>query len=271
MISPLAHIHPDAKIGKNVRVDPFAMIEGIVKIGDGTHIMSGAVIMDHTTIGRNCKVFPHAVIGAIPQDLKFDGELTTVEIGDNTTVRECVTIHRGTREKWKTTIGSNCLLMAYCHIAHDCVIGNNVIIANGVQLAGHVEIGDYAGIGGLAVAIQFSHIGTHAYISGNSEIVKDVPPFIKVGRKPLSYEGINAVGLQRRGYSSERITNIQEIYRIVYLKGLNVSQATARIEREIPNSDEKAEILSFIKTSKRGIVKHSFHEACEEKPQIISK
>ncbi len=264
MISPLAHIHPDAKIGKDVRIDPFAFVEGKVNIGDGCHIMSGASILDYTTLGENCRVFPHATVGAIPQDLKYDGEETTVEIGNNTTIRECVTINRGTRDKWKTVVGNDCLLMAYCHVAHDCIIGNNVIIANAVQLAGHVEIGDYASIGGLAAAIQFSKIGAHTYIAGSSEIIKDVPPYIKAGRVPLSYAGVNSIGLQRRGYSTEMINNISEIYRIIYLRGYNTSQAIESIEKTIPESEEKTEILNFIRNSKKGILKMASKDIIEE-------
>ncbi|MEO6949856.1 MAG: acyl-ACP--UDP-N-acetylglucosamine O-acyltransferase [Ginsengibacter sp.] len=255
MISPLANIHPEATIGKNVRIDPFTVIEKNVRIGDNSHIMSNVVIMSNTTIGKFCTVFPGAVLGAVPQDLKFEGEVTTVEVGDRTTIRECVTINRGTKDKWKTVIGSDCLLMAYSHIAHDCTLGNHIVIANSVQLAGHVEIGDYAIIGGLAAAIQFSKIGIHAYIAGGTEIIKDIPPFVKAGRKPLSYVGINSVGLQRRGYSSEKINDILEIYRHIYLYGLNTSQATALIEKDIKDSEEKTIILEFIKNSKRGILK----------------
>ena len=255
MISPLAHIHPDAILGKNVKVDAFAVIEKNVTIGDDSHVMSNVVIMNNTTIGKSCTIFPGAVIGAIPQDLKFDGEETTVEIGDRNTIRECVTINRGTKDKWKTVIGNDCLLMAYSHIAHDCELGDHIVIANAVQLAGHVEIGDYAIIGGLAAAIQFSKIGSHAYIAGGTEIIKDVPPYIKAGRKPLSYVGINSVGLQRRGFSSEKINNILEIYRYIYTYGLNISQASDLIEKEIKDSEEKNHILQFIKNSKRGILK----------------
>lgn len=264
MISPLAHIHPNAKLGKDIIVDPFAVIEDDVKIGDGTHVMSHAVIMKKVSIGKSCRIFPGAVIGAIPQDLKFDGEETIVEIGDNTTVRECVTINRGTKDKWKTVVGSNCLLMAYSHIAHDCILGNHVIIANSVQLAGHVEIGDHAIIGGMAAAIQFSKIGAHTYIAGGTEVIKDVPPYIKAGRSPLCYVGVNSVGLQRRGFTSERINSISEIYRNIYLRGLNISQATQIIEKELPDSEEKTEILKFIKDSKRGILKVSFKEGMDE-------
>jgi len=264
MISPLAHIHPDAQLGKDVIIDPFAVIEDDVIIGDGTHVMSHAVIMKNVRIGKSCQVFPGAVIGAIPQDLKFEGEKTTVEIGDNTTIRECVTVNRGTKDKWKTVVGNNCLLMAYSHIAHDCCLGDHVIIANSVQLAGHVEIGDYAIIGGNAAAIQFSKIGAHTYIAGGTEVIKDVPPYIKAGRTPLSYVGINSVGLQRRGFSSEKINGITEIYRNIYLRGLNISQATQFIEKELPESKEKTEILEFIKDSKRGILKVSSKENTNE-------
>ena len=255
MISTLAHINPSAQIGKNVRIDPFAVIEGEVMIGDDTHIMSHAIIMEGTVIGKKCIVFPGAVVGAIPQDLKFVGEKTTVEIGDNTTIRECVTINRGTKDSWKTIIGNNCLLMAYCHVAHDCLIGDHVILANSVQLAGHVHIGDYAILGGVAAAIQFARIGAHTYIAGHTEIRKDVPPFIKAGRSPLSYVGLNSVGMQRRGYTTEKINEILEIYRNLYLKGLNTTQALEFIEKELPVSLERDEILSFIRSSKRGIVK----------------
>lgn len=271
MISPLAQVNPNAKIGRDVTIDSFAVIEGMVEIGDGTHIMSGAIVMDHVTMGKNCKVFPYAVVGAIPQDLKFEGEITTVEIGDNTTIRECVTIHRGTKENWKTCIGSNCLLMAYSHIAHDCIIGNNVIIANAVQLAGHVEVGDYATIGGLSAAIQFSRIGAHSYIGGHSGIAKDIPPFVKAGRFPLVYEGVNSIGLQRRGFDSDRINTIHEIYRIVYLSGLNVSQAINEIEKTISESVDRTEILNFMRNSKKGIIKQIASVPIEESPQSIIK
>lgn len=255
MISPLAHISPDASIANNVMIDPFAVIHSNVTIGEGTHIMSNAVIMSGTTIGKNCIIFPGAVIGAVPQDLKFVGEETTAEIGDNTTIRECVTISRGTKDKWKTVIGSHCLLMAYSHVAHDCVVGNHVILANAVQLAGHVEVGDYAIIGGMAGAQQFTKIGAHTYIGGHAEIRKDVPPFVKAGRTPLCYVGVNSVGLQRRGFSNDTINEILEIYRYIFSKGLNTSQALDMVAKELPDSAEKKLILSFISDSKKGIIK----------------
>lgn len=264
MISSLAHIHPSAQIGDNVTIDPFVVIyEGAI-IGEGTHLMSHSVVMKNTVIGKFCKIFPGAVLGAIPQDLKFDGEETFVEIGDNTTIRECVTVNRGTKDKWKTRVGSNCLLMAYCHIAHDCILGDNVIIANSVQLAGHVEIGDWAIIGGMAAAIQFSKIGAHTYIAGGSEVIKDVPPYIKAGRAPLSYVGVNSIGLQRRGFTLEKINSILEIYRNIYMRGLNTSQATDFIEKEFPETEEKTEILNFIRESKRGILKVSAKEITDD-------
>ncbi len=264
MISPLAHIHPNAQIGNDVIIDPFAVIEDNVIIGDATHIMSHAVVLKKVIIGKSCNIFPGAVVGAIPQDLKFEGEETTVEIGDHSTIRECVTVNRGTKDKWKTVVGNNCLLMAYSHIAHDCCLGNHVIIANSVQLAGHVEIGDHAIIGGMAAAIQFSKIGAHTYIAGGTEVIKDVPPYIKAGRSPLSYVGVNSVGLQRRGFTSEKINSISEIYRNIYLRGFNITQATQFIEKELPESEEKTEILKFIKDSKRGILKVSSKEIMDE-------
>jgi UDP-N-acetylglucosamine acyltransferase len=264
MISPLAHIHPAAQIGNNVKIDPFVVIEEGVKICEGTHIMAHAVVMKNTIVGKLCNIFPGAVLGAIPQDLKFDGEETFVEIGDHTTIRECVTVNRGTKDKWKTKVGSYCLLMAYCHIAHDCILGDHVIIANSVQLAGHVEIGDYAIIGGMAAAIQFSKIGAHCYIAGGTDIIKDVPPYIKAGRSPLSYVGVNSIGLQRRGFTSEKINGILEIYRNIYMRGLNITQATEFIEKELPDSEEKNEILRFIRESKRGILKVSAKEIPDE-------
>jgi UDP-N-acetylglucosamine acyltransferase len=264
MISSLASIDSAASIGKNVTIDPFAVIEAGVIIGDDTHIMSHATIYRGTIIGKACNIFPGAVIGAIPQDLKFVGEETTVEIGDQTTIRECVTINRGTKDKWKTVVGNHCLLMAYTHIAHDCILGNHVILANSVQLAGHVEVGDYAILGGVAAAIQFARIGAHTYIAGHTEIRKDVPPYIKAGRAPLSYVGLNSVGLQRRGIAIEKINAIHEIYRYLYLKSSNITQAMERIEIELPESEERNEILNFIKDSKRGIIKASAKETHDE-------
>lgn len=264
MISNLAYVHKDAIIGNNVRIDPFAMIHEDVKIGDDSHIMSNAVIMPGTTIGKGCVIYPGAVLAGLPQDLKFVGEKTTVEIGDNTTIRECVTVSRGTKDKWKTVIGNNCLIMAYAHIAHDCVLGDHVILANAVQLAGHVQVGEYAIIGGLAGASQFAKIGAHTYIAGQSAISKDVPPFIKAGKSPLSFAGVNSVGLKRRGFSQEAINSIMDIYRIIFYRNLNTTQALAAIEEELPAIPERDLILSFVRESGRGIIKSAGEENSEE-------
>ena len=209
----------------------------------------------HARIGKNCKIFPGAVISAIPQDLKFQGEDTTVEIGDNTTLRECVTVNRGTAAKGKTIVGSNCLIMAYSHIAHDCVVGDNVIISNATQVAGEVIIDNYAVIGGGSLIHQFSHIGAHVMVQGGSLINKDIPPYIKAGRNPISYAGINSIGLRRRNFSNETICNIQEIYRYLYLSDMNNSDAIERIEAELPATKERDEIVLFVRNSKRGIIK----------------
>ncbi|MBW7844716.1 MAG: acyl-ACP--UDP-N-acetylglucosamine O-acyltransferase [Bacteroidia bacterium] len=255
MIQTLAYIDPQSKIASNVVIEPFTVIHKNVTIEAGTWIGSNVTIFPNTKIGKNCKIFPGSVIGAIPQDLKFNGEETEVIIGDNTTLRECVTINRGTIDKNKTTVGSNCLVMAYVHIAHDCEIGNNVIIANGVQLAGHVTIQDYARIGGLCAVHQFVQIGRHVMIEGGSMITKDVPPFVKAGRYPLSYEGINSVGLRRNGFSNEKISEIQDIYRVLFVHNTNVSKAQKIVETQMPPTPERDEILGFIGDSNRGIMK----------------
>lgn len=263
-ISPLAHVHSDARIGNNVTIEPFAMIHGDVVIGDGTHIMSHAVIMDGAVIGQNCRIFPGAVISAIPQDLKFVGEKTTAEIGDGTTIRECVTVNRGTKDKWKTVVGKNCLLMAYAHVAHDCILGDHVILANGVQLAGHVEVGNYAIISGLSGAVQFTRIGAHTYVAGNAVVRKDVPPYIKAAREPMSFAGINTVGLQRSKFSEEKIADISNIYRILFIEPNTTTKAIEKIEAEFPATPERDAILDFIRTSQIGIIKRPAKSASDE-------
>ena len=255
MNQPLAYIHPGAKIATNVVIEPFSTIHNDVKIGSGTWIGSNVTIMEGARIGKNCRIFPGAVISAIPQDLKFEGEDSLAVIGDNVTIRECATVNRGTQAYGKTVIGDDCLIMATAHIAHDCVIGKHVIIVNGVTLAGHVEIGDYAIIGGLAGVHQFIHIGKHAMISGGSLVRKDVPPFVKAAKEPLSYIGINSIGLRRRGFSSDKINEIQNIYRILFQKNNNVSQASRILEAELDASPERDEVLTFINNSQRGIMK----------------
>ncbi len=255
MNQPLAFIHSGAKIAQNVVVEPFSTIQNDVEIGEGTWIGPNVTIFEGARIGKNCKIFPGAVISAVPQDLKFNGEYTTTEIGDNSVIRECVTINRGTIDKNRTVVGKNCLIMAYVHIAHDCILGNNVILANGVQLAGHITLGDYVFIGGTCAVHQFVHIGQHAMIAGGSLVRKDVPPFIKAAREPLSYAGVNSIGLRRRGFSNEKIEEIQNIFRIIYLNGLNNSAAIDKIELELPATAERDEVINFIRNSERGILK----------------
>lgn len=258
MKQPLAYIHPAAKLAPSVVVDPFVTIDANVEIGEGTRILSGVTIFEGTRIGRNCTVFPGAVLGAIPQDLKFRGEETYAIIGDNTTIRECVTINRGTAARGKTVVGSNCLVMAYTHIAHDCVIGDNVILANATQLAGEVIVDNYAILGGGTLVHQFCHLGAHIMVQGGALINKDIPPYAKAAREPIAYTGINSVGLRRRGFSSETIRDIQEVYRYIYMSGMNVSDAVERIEAELPATPERDEILQFIRNSKRGIIRGYF-------------
>lgn len=255
MIHQLAAVDKRAKIGKNVIVEPFTTIAADVIIGEGTWIGPNVTIMDGTRIGKNCRIFPGTVLGAIPQDLKFDGEDTQVIIGDGTTIRECVTVNRGTKALGYTKIGSECLIMATSHIAHDCIIGNNVIIVNGCGIAGHVEIGDFTIMGGLSAVHQFGKIGKHVMISGGTLVRKDIPPYIKVAREPMSYAGINSVGLRRRGFNNEKIFEIQKIYRYLFQMKMNVTQASAIIEKEMLPTAERDEILEFIKNSPRGIVK----------------
>ena len=255
MISPLAYIHPNAQLSEGVHVDPFTMIHEDVVIGENTWIGSNVTIYPGARIGKNCKIFPGAVIAGIPQDLKFQGEVSTVVIGDNTSIRECVTISRGTVEKQTTIVGSNCLLMAYVHVAHDCIIGNHVIIANSVQIAGHVSIDDWAIIGGSSAVHQFVKVGMHSMISGGSLVRKDVPPFTKAAREPLSYAGVNSLGLRRRGFSSDSIAHIQEVYRYLFLNSLNNSRALEEIEINLHATKELDEILNFIRSSERGVMK----------------
>jgi UDP-N-acetylglucosamine acyltransferase len=258
MVQNLSSIHPDAKIGENVTISPFVTIEKDVVIGDNTYIYPNVVLMNGARIGKNCRIFPGAVIAAIPQDLKFKGEETTAEIGDGTTIRECATVNRGTAAKGKTVVGNDCLLMAYSHTAHDCVLGNSVILGNATQLAGEVEVDDYAIASGGTLVHQFSRIGKHAMIQGGSRVNKDIPPFIIVGREPITYSGINIIGLRRRGFDNEKILTVQEIYRILYQSGLNYKEAVKQIEEAIPYSVEKETIVSFIQNSQRGIVRGYF-------------
>ncbi|MGG5508162.1 MULTISPECIES: acyl-ACP--UDP-N-acetylglucosamine O-acyltransferase [unclassified Myroides] len=255
MNQPLAYVHPGAKIARNVVIEPFTTIHNNVEIGEGTWIGSNVTIMEGARIGKNCKIFPGAVISAEPQDLKFEGEVTTVEIGDNTTIRECVTINRGTKDRYKTVIGKNCLIQAYSHIAHDCIIGDNCIFSNSSTLAGHVTVGDFVVLAGLVAVHQFCTIGSHSFVTGGTLVRKDVPPYIKAAREPISYAGINSVGLRRRGYEPDKIREIQEIYRILFQKNYNTSQALEIIETEMEATPERDEILMFVRNSSRGIMR----------------
>ena len=255
MISPLAVVSPKAKIGNNVTIEPFTMIYDDVVIGDNTWIASNVTIYDGARIGSNCRIFPGAVISAIPQDLKYKGEQTTAEIGDNTTIREFVTMNKGTTDKMKTTLGSHCLVMAYAHIAHDSQLGNNIIMANNVTLAGHVIIEDWAIFEGLVAVQQFVHIGAHSFIAGGSLVRKNVPPFTKAAREPLSYIGINNIGLRRRGFSNEDINQIQDIYRILFVQNSNIKKALTEIEKEIPESTLRSQIVEFIHNSPKGLMR----------------
>lgn len=254
-MTKLYDVHPNAKIGINVKIESFAKIYDDVVIGDNCTIGSGAVIMSGTRIGDNTHVFPGAVLGADPQDLKFKGENTTLEIGSNVTIREYCTLNRGTSANQKTVIGDNCLLMAYVHVGHDCEIGNACILANNTTLGGHIQIDDFARIGGMTAIHQFCRIGKHAMLQGGSLVGKDVPPYTKAARYPLSYVGINSIGLKRFGYDYDQIHHIQDIYRILYVRGHNVKQAVGYIEAEIDVSELRDEILQFIDSSNRGIMK----------------
>lgn len=254
-MQPLAYIHPEAKIDPSVQIGPFVFIDKDVEIGAGTVIDANATILEGVRIGKNCHIFPSAVVGAIPQDLKFKGEKTYVLIGDNTTIRECATVHRGTASKGKTVVGNNCLIMAYCHVAHDCILHDHIIMSNSTQLAGEVEVDDWAILGGGTLVHQFTHIGAHVMIQGGSKINKDVPPYAIAAREPSSYCGINSVGLNRRGFTKEQITSIQETYRLLYMSGLNVSQAVEQILTTVPETPERNTILDFIKASTRGIIR----------------
>ncbi len=260
MNQSLSNIHPEAKIDDNVTVESFVSISKNVEIGEGTWIGPNAVIMDGSRIGKNCRIFPGAVIGAIPQDLKFAGEDTTAEIGDNTVIREFVTINRGTKARGITKVGSNCLIQSYAHIAHDCNIGNSCILGSHAGLAGEVEIDDYAILSPYAVVHQFVRIGIHAFIQATGKVAKDVPPYILAGREPLSYTGINSIGLRRKNFKNETIYEIQEIYRIIYQRGLNISDAIRYIEVNLPASNERDEIILFVNNSKRGIIRGYFDE-----------
>jgi UDP-N-acetylglucosamine acyltransferase len=255
MNQDLANIHPEARIADNVTVEPFATIGRDVEIGEGSWIGPNSVIMDGARIGKHCSIFPGSVISAIPQDMKYEGEPTSVEIGDNTIIRECVTINKGTKARGRTIIGKNCLLMAYVHVAHDCELGDQVILVNNVALGGEVEVDDWAIVSAACLVHQFVQIGKHVMIQGGSKVGKDVPPYITAGRDPFSYEGLNSIGLKRRKFPNEKIKKIQEFYRIIFHGGYNNTQAMEYIEQHFEPSEERDEILGFMQRSKRGLIK----------------
>lgn len=255
MISPLANVSSKAQIGKNVIIEAFATVYDDVIIGDNTHIHPNAIIYPDTTIGHDCQIFPGALVGIVSQDLKYKGEKAKTIIGNNTIIREYVTVHKGTSDRMLTAIGDNCLIMAYAHVAHDCILGNNVILANYVGLAGHITIEDFVIIEGYTAIQQFITIGAHSFLAGASKVRKNVPPFIRVAREPLQYIGVNTVGLARRGFEKEVINQIEDIYRLMFVRGHNVTNALELIEQEIPASDVKTQIIEFVKNSKDGIVK----------------
>ena len=255
MNQPLAYIHPEAKIAKNVVIEPFVSISKNVEIGEGTWIGPNVTIMEGARIGKNCKIFSGSVIAGEPQDLKFEGEESLAIIGDNTTIRENVTVNRGTKASGKTVVGKHCLIMANAHVAHDCRVGNRAILVNNVALAGHVEIGEWAILGGLSAVHQFVRIGKHVMISGGSLVRKDVPPYVKAAKEPLRYVGVNSTGLKRRGFTTEQIQEIQNIYYYIFQKIKNNTKAVEYIETNLPFSNERDEITEFIKNSPRGIIK----------------
>ena len=255
MISNLANVSKGAVIGKDVQIDSFSTIYENVVIGEGTRIHPNVTIYSGTTIGKNCELFPGSVIGVVPQDLKFDGEETTVEIGDNTVIRECVTIHKGTKDKWKTSIGSNCLLMTYVHVAHDCQVGNNVILASYVGLAGHNTIEDYAILEGKVGTQQFIRIGAHAFVAGGSLVRKNVPPYVKAAREPIGFAGVNSIGLRRRGFDDNFVKEVEDIYRLLYVMNNNISKGVEAITNSLPESEITKQVLSFISDSDKGIIR----------------
>ncbi len=255
MISNQANINPNAKLAENVVIEPFTTIYEDVEIGEGSVIGPNVTVYPGARIGKNCQIYPGAVISAIPQDLKFKGEYTTAEIGDNTVIREGTTVHRGTSERMKTAIGNNCLIMGYVHVAHDCIIGNNVIIANYSGLAGHCNIEDWVIIEGMCGLQQFINIGEHSFVAGMSQVRKDVPPYVRVAREPLTFAGINAIGLRRRGMTDENVKVIEDIYRTLFVLNDSITNGVKAIEKEIPDCDQRTKVLDFINKSERGIIK----------------
>lgn len=249
-----ALIDNNTQIGKNVTIGPYSIIDDNVIIGDNTVVYPYVHIKSNTIIGKNNKIFQGSVLGEDPQDLKYNGEKTFLEIGDNNTIRENCTLNKGTSHSNKTIIGSNCLLMAYVHVAHDCIIDDRVILANGVQLGGHVEIGYHVTVGGMTPVHQFCKIGEHAFIGGGRIALQDIPPYILATGEPLQYAGINSVGLRRRKFSIDVRNNIKKAYKFIYKSNLNVKQAIEAIKENLKLTDEINKILIFLKDSDRGLI-----------------
>ena len=252
-IDPTARVSPGCQLGEGVRVGPYSIIRDSVRVDSGTEIGSSVLIDGNTTIGRDCRIFHGAVLGSEPQDLKFSGEQSFLRIGDRNTIREFVTVNVATELNGETVIGDDNLIMAYVHVAHNCVIGNNVILANAVNLGGHVSIHDHAIIGGLTPVHQFVRVGSYAFIGGGSRVAQDVPPFVRAAGNPLRISGLNSVGLMRRGFSSETRSTLKRLYRIFFRSGLNVSQALQVARDQLPQCDEVAVFIDFVKSSERGI------------------
>ena len=254
VVHPTAIVDPEAELGQGVVVGPWALVGPGVTVGDGTELGPRVLIERDTRLGEDCRVFNGAVLGTDPQDLKYQGESTVLEVGDRTVIREFVTLNRGTAASGRTVVGSDCLLMAYVHVAHDCELGNHVILANSVNMGGHVIIEDWATVGGITPIHQFVHIGAHAFVGGGSRVSKDVPPYCRAAGNPPALFGLNSVGLERRGFSPEVRAGLKKAYRLLFQSKLNLSQAVLRAEEEVQGIPEVGHLLSFIRDSDRGII-----------------
>lgn len=262
MIHATAIISPEAKIGKNVTIGPYTIIEEDVVIGDNCKIGAHVTLANGVRLDEEVQIFNNSVLGTVPQDLKFGGEKTTLEIGKRTVIREFAMINRGTKYSYKTVIGQDCFIMAYVHIAHDCIVGDNVILVNAVQIAGHCTIGDYAIISGLSAIHQFTRVGAHVMIEGGAKIKKDIPPYISAQGEPLRYAGLNTIGLRRRGFSNETIANLNEAYKLFYRSKLNISQAIEKVKAEANDTDENVlKVIKFLGIeTQRGILFSNIHK-----------
>ncbi len=253
-IHPTAIVHPDAQLGEGVHVGPYAVIEADVVVGEACEIGPHVYLDSGTRLGKRVKIYKGAVLGTAPQDLKYTGEKTYLEVGDDTTIREFATLNRGTDYRGKTVVGKHCFLMAYVHVAHDCLLGDHVILSNGVNMAGHVEIQDHVGIGGLTAIHQFVRIGTYSFVGGGLRVTKDVPPYVLAMGEPIRYGGTNVVGLKRKGFSSRVMRDIKRAYTIIYRSNLLLKEAVKEVESRLQPSPEIRVIVDFIRKSERGII-----------------